>query len=107
MSNPEGPHFHAGMAALAKYMQHMFNLHASTAMSIIQHRLHLGLLEQHVEELRRANAILRSGTPPPSDQDHELQVAVLLPTARHHARDYGRAHARDHTPRAPRRAAGP
>jgi hypothetical protein len=26
MSNPEGPHFHAGMAALAEYVQHMFNL---------------------------------------------------------------------------------
>jgi hypothetical protein len=26
VSNPEGPHFHAGMAALAEYAQHMFNL---------------------------------------------------------------------------------
>jgi hypothetical protein len=26
MSNPKGPHFHAGMAALAGYAQHMFNL---------------------------------------------------------------------------------
>jgi hypothetical protein len=26
MSNSEGPHFHAGMAALAEYAQHMFNL---------------------------------------------------------------------------------
>jgi hypothetical protein len=26
VSNPEGPHFHAGMAALAGYAQHMFNL---------------------------------------------------------------------------------
>jgi hypothetical protein len=24
--NPEGPHFHVGMAALAGYAQHMFNL---------------------------------------------------------------------------------
>jgi hypothetical protein len=31
VSNPEGPHFHAGMAALARYVQHMFNLQASTA----------------------------------------------------------------------------
>jgi hypothetical protein len=36
--------------------------------------LHLGSLGQHVEELRHANAILRSGTPPHSDQDRELQV---------------------------------
>jgi hypothetical protein len=26
VSNPEGPHFSAGMAALAEYTQHMFNL---------------------------------------------------------------------------------
>jgi hypothetical protein len=26
VSNPEGPHFHAGMAALAEYAQPMFNL---------------------------------------------------------------------------------
>jgi hypothetical protein len=26
VSNPKGPHFHAGMAALAGYAQHMFNL---------------------------------------------------------------------------------
>jgi hypothetical protein len=32
------------------------------------------LLELHVEELRHVNTILQSGTPPPSNQDHELQV---------------------------------
>jgi hypothetical protein len=26
VSNPEGPHFHTGMAALAGYTQHLFNL---------------------------------------------------------------------------------
>jgi hypothetical protein len=36
--------------------------------------LHLGSLQQHVEELRCVDAILRSDTPPPSDQDHEVQV---------------------------------
>jgi hypothetical protein len=72
MSNPEGPHFHAGMVALAEYAQPMFNLQASTGRTVMRQRLHSGLLEQHVEELRRANAILRSGTPPPLDQDHEL-----------------------------------
>jgi hypothetical protein len=34
----------------------------------------LGSLEQHIKELRHANAILHSGMPPPSDQDRELQV---------------------------------
>jgi hypothetical protein len=75
VSNPKGPHFHAGIAALAEYAQHMFNLQASTTKTVIQQYVHLGSLEQHVEDLRRANAILRNGTPPPSDQDRELQVA--------------------------------
>jgi hypothetical protein len=74
MSNLEGPHFHAGMAALAGYVQHMFNLQASTTRTIIQQRLHWSSLEQHVEEQRHANAVLHKGTPPPSDQDRELQV---------------------------------
>jgi hypothetical protein len=75
MSNPEGPHFHAGMAALAEYAQHMFNLQASTGRTVMRQRLHSSSLEQHIEELRCANAILRSVTPLPSDQDRELQVA--------------------------------
>jgi hypothetical protein len=74
MSNPEGPHFHAGMAALAGYAQHMFNLQASTGRTIMRQHLHSSSLEQYIEELRRANAILCSGMPPPSDQDCELQV---------------------------------
>jgi hypothetical protein len=75
VSNPEGLHFHAGMAALAGYAQHMFNLQASTDRTVMLQHLHSSSLEQHVEELRRASTILHSGTPPPSDQDHELQVA--------------------------------
>jgi hypothetical protein len=38
----------------------------------MRQRLHSWSLELHVEELRRANAILHSGTPPPLDQDREL-----------------------------------
>jgi hypothetical protein len=67
VSNSEGPQFHVGMAALAGYAQHMFNLQASTGRTIMRQHLHSSSLEQHVEELRHANAILRSGTPPPSD----------------------------------------
>jgi hypothetical protein len=37
VSNPEGPHFHAGMAALAGYAQHMFNLQASTGRTVMRH----------------------------------------------------------------------
>jgi hypothetical protein len=75
--NLEGPDFHTGMAALAEYAQHMFNLQASTGRTVIQQRLHSGSLEQNVEELRRANDILCSSTPPPLDQDRELQVTYL------------------------------
>jgi hypothetical protein len=52
----------------------MFNLQASTGRIVMRQHLHSSSLEQHVEELRHANAILRSGMPPPSDQDRELQV---------------------------------
>jgi hypothetical protein len=72
--NPEGPHFHVSMAALAGYTQHMFNLQTSTGRTIMRHHLHSISLEEHVEELRHANAILHSGMPPPSNQDRELQV---------------------------------
>jgi hypothetical protein len=75
VSNPEGSHFHASMATLVEYAHHMFNLQANTARTVTQQRLHLGSLEQHAEELRHENAILRSSTLPPLDQDHELQVA--------------------------------
>jgi hypothetical protein len=50
----------------------MATLQASTGRTIMRQHLHSSSLEQHVEELRRANAILRSGMPPPSDQDREL-----------------------------------
>jgi hypothetical protein len=79
VSNPKGPHFHDGMAALAGYVQHLFNLQASTGRTFMRQHLHSSSLEQHVEELRCANAILHSDTPPPSDQDRELQVMY-----RHH-----------------------
>jgi hypothetical protein len=57
VSNPEGPHFDASMAALAGYAQHMFNLQASTGRTVMQQHLHSSSLEQQIEELRHANAI--------------------------------------------------
>jgi hypothetical protein len=90
VSNPKGPHFHVDMAALVEYTQHMFNLQASTARTVIQHHLHLGSLEQHVEELGRANTILCIGTPPPLDQDHELQVTYRHLSGAEHGWHYFR-----------------
>jgi hypothetical protein len=52
--------------------------------------LHSSSLEQHVEELRHANTILRSGMPPPSDQDHELQVAYRRLSEAEHGWHYFR-----------------
>jgi hypothetical protein len=90
VSNPEGPHFHAGMATLAGYVQHMFNLQASTGRTVMRQHLHSSSLEQHVEELRHANTILRSGMPPPSDQDRELQVAYRCLSEAEHGWHYFR-----------------
>jgi hypothetical protein len=45
VSNPEGPYFHAGMAALAGYAQHMFNLQASTGRTVMWQHLHSSSLE--------------------------------------------------------------
>jgi hypothetical protein len=45
VSNPEGPHFHAGMAALAGYAQYMFNLQTSTGRTVMQQHLHSSSLE--------------------------------------------------------------
>jgi hypothetical protein len=68
----------------------MFNLQASTGRTVMRQHLHSSLLEQHVEELRRANAILRSGAPPPLDQDHELQVAYRRLSEAEHGWHYFR-----------------
>jgi hypothetical protein len=74
MTDPEGPHFHASMAGMTEYTQNMFNFQQNTVKTIVQQRMRLTLLEQHVERLRHENAILCSGTLPPLDQDRELQV---------------------------------
>jgi hypothetical protein len=68
----------------------MFNLQASTGRTIMRQHLHSSSLEQHVEDLRRANAILHSSTPPPSDQDRELQVAYRRLSEAEHGWHYFR-----------------
>jgi hypothetical protein len=50
----------------------------------------LGSLEQHAEELSHENAILRSGTLPPSDQDRELQVTYRCLSEAEHGWHYFR-----------------
>jgi hypothetical protein len=36
ISNPEGPHFHAGLVAIAEYAQYSFDLQHTTARTVIQ-----------------------------------------------------------------------
>jgi hypothetical protein len=78
--NLKGPHFHAGMTSLAKYVQYLFNLQHNTARTARQQRTRLTAYEenattvvQEIERLRHDNDILRSDTRPPSEMDHELQ----------------------------------
>jgi hypothetical protein len=78
------------MAVLVGYAQHMFNLQASTGRTVMRQHLHLSSLEQHIEELKRANTILNSGMPPPSDQDRELQVAYRCLSKAEHGWHYFR-----------------
>jgi hypothetical protein len=72
VTDPEGPHSHAGMAAMMKYVHYIFNLQRNTVRTAIQQHLQMTFLEQHVEGLRHENATLRSSTLPPSGQDREL-----------------------------------
>jgi hypothetical protein len=36
MTDPQGPHFHAGIAARTKYAQYMFNLQRSSIKTVVQ-----------------------------------------------------------------------
>jgi hypothetical protein len=47
VSNPKGPHFHAGMTAMAEYAQYSFNLVHTTAKTIIQQRLSMVTYDKH------------------------------------------------------------
>jgi hypothetical protein len=41
VSDPKGPHFHAGMASMVEYAQYSFNLQHNTAMTVTQQRLYM------------------------------------------------------------------
>jgi hypothetical protein len=76
VSNPEGPHFHAGMAATAEYAQYTFNLQHNTATTVVQQRLCMTTCEErHFVQLKCENDLLCGGTVPPTDQNRELKVA--------------------------------
>jgi hypothetical protein len=68
VSDLKGPHFHAGMTLLAKYVQYLFKLQHNTMRTTKQQCTRLTMYEdsvtnttQEIEMLRHENAILCSG----------------------------------------------
>jgi DNA polymerase sigma len=68
------------MTSLARYAQYQFNLQHNTVRIGMQQRTSLTTYKEcttgathKIERLRHENAILRSGTHPPSEQDCKLQ----------------------------------
>jgi predicted RNase H-like nuclease (RuvC/YqgF family) len=91
LSDLKGPHFHAGMASLARYAQYLFNLQHNTTSTGMQQCTRLLAYEEsataatgEIERLRHENAILCSGARPSSEQDRELkEVYHRLSNAEH------------------------
>jgi hypothetical protein len=91
MSDLKGPHFHARMTSLARYVQYLFNLQHNTARTGMQQRTRLLAYDEsataatgEIERLRHENAILRSGVRPSFEQDRELkEVYHRLSNAEH------------------------
>jgi hypothetical protein len=86
--NLKGLHFNIGMAAMAKYEPYLYNLQHNTVKTVVQQHMCLAAYNEHnttisneLEQLKHKNALLHSGTLPPSDQDCELKVAY------HHLRE--------------------
>jgi hypothetical protein len=52
VSDPEGPHYHAGMAALAEYAQYSFDLQHNIATTVLQQRLYMAAYEKGTFPLR-------------------------------------------------------
>jgi predicted RNase H-like nuclease (RuvC/YqgF family) len=81
MSDLKGPHFHARMTSLARYVQYLFNLQHNTVRIGMQQRTRLLAYEEsatattaEIERLRHENAILHSGVRSPSEQVRELKA---------------------------------
>jgi cell division protein FtsB len=95
VSDLEGSHFNAGIAAMAKYAQYLFNLQHSTARTVLQQRMRLTAYDEHntsisreLEQLIHENALLHSGTLPPSDQDREWKVTYHRISEAEHGWNY-------------------
>jgi hypothetical protein len=80
VSDLKGHHVNAGMDAMAKYSQYLFNLQDNTARTIMQQHMRLTAYDEHntaisheLKQLKCENALLCSVTLPPLDQDCELK----------------------------------
>jgi hypothetical protein len=97
VSDPEGPHFHAGMATMAEFAQYSFNLQHNLVRTVIQQCLSMAAYDEHhiaisheIEQLKHENDLLRGGTLHPSDQDRELKVAYRRLSEAKHRWNYTR-----------------
>jgi hypothetical protein len=95
VSNPEGPHYHAVMAALAEYAQYSFDLQHNTTMTVLQQRLCMATYEEHhistsceLAQLKCENDLVYGGTVPPSEQDRVLKVTYRRLSEAEHAWHY-------------------
>jgi hypothetical protein len=91
VSNLRGPHLHAGMTSLARYVQYLFNLQHNTTRIGMQQCMHLTTYKEsataatcEIERLRHENVILCSSACPLLEQNSELQeVYRRLSNAEH------------------------
>jgi hypothetical protein len=95
VSDPKGPHYHTGMAAMAEYTQGLFNLQHSTDTTVVQQHLWMAACEEsytatsrELTQLKCENDLLRGGTTPPSEQDQVLKVAYRRLNDAEHAWHY-------------------
>jgi hypothetical protein len=97
VSDHEGPHFHAGMAAMTEYVQYFYNLQHNLARTVIQQRLGMASYYEHntsisheLGQLKHEDALLHSGTLPPLDQDCKWKVVYHCLSEAKHGWNYTR-----------------
>jgi hypothetical protein len=95
ISDPEGPLFHVGKAAMAEYAQYSFDLQHTTTRTVIQQCLSMATYDEHhisiaheLAQLKCENDLLCGGMVPPSDQDRELKVTYHRLIETEHAWHY-------------------
>jgi hypothetical protein len=59
VSDPEGPQFHAGMAAMAEYVQYSFNLQHNLARTVIQQHLSMAAYDERHIAISHELALLK------------------------------------------------